>query len=356
MKPAVIIIVVAMFCLRSTAHSQTIGPTPRPVYYSVTEVGALPGERFYGAIGYSMNALGEVVGLTTLVPQTQYGLTGHAFLYRNGRTIDLGALYNPALTTRGKSINLSGEVLVETIPGELHPSGAVYKNGHFTPVTSFPNGGSFHHFAGVNDFGQITGSYTTQSISENGFVIQPNGTITTIVPGGFVESIGINDLGQIIYTDDLGLVGFLLQPGGNIVEFSFYTTALNNLGVVTGFGTENTDHSVWAFMQTATGPRTRLIVPVSFIPPGGVERTFPTAINDFNTIVGYLDGFYSGTPPVPFIYRDGKMYDLNTLISVSAGVQITHPVTINDVGQILVNGLRPGDGYTHTFILTPSFR
>jgi len=92
-------------------------------------------------------------------------------------------------------------------------------------------------------------------------------------------------------------------------------------------------------------------------PPGTATLTNPVyttlAINDFDTVVGYLTDAASGAT-LPFLYTNGKTYDPNTLVSTS--LHIDELVGINDAGQILANAFDPVTGYGHTLILNPRSR
>jgi probable HAF family extracellular repeat protein len=76
--------------------------------YSVTDIGVLPG--FTQTIGNSVNALGEVAG--SCITSGSSGYSQHAFVFRRGKMIDFGALYNPALRTTAKFVNTEGEVIL----------------------------------------------------------------------------------------------------------------------------------------------------------------------------------------------------------------------------------------------------
>jgi hypothetical protein len=101
-------------------------PAPR---YSVTDIGMLPG--YLSTVGNSIDSLGEVAGYCyasengTLVP--------HAFVYRGGKLINFGALYDPTLQTKAYFTNIKGVItILYPEPGatfavgcERYPEGAI---------------------------------------------------------------------------------------------------------------------------------------------------------------------------------------------------------------------------------------
>jgi hypothetical protein len=57
---------------------------------------------------------------------------------------------------------------------------------------------------------------------------------------------------------------------------------------------------------------------------------------------------------VPFLYSDGKMLDLNTLIAAGSDWTITNASDINDNGQIVADGFNPVLQITRALLLNPT--
>ena len=72
------------------------------------------------------------------------------------------------------------------------------------------------------------------------------------------------------------------------------------------------------------------------------------AINDSGHIVGSSGSGWD----IPFVWKDGVMTDLNTLIDPASGWTLKNATGINNNGWIIGNGIAPG-GYEHAFLLTP---
>jgi len=77
------------------------------------------------------------------------------------------------------------------------------------------------------------------------------------------------------------------------------------------------------------------------------------AINNRGQVVGYSSTSYSDPTEHAFIWDNGVMLDLNTLLDASGtGWTLEYAEGINDRGQIVGNGISLS-GLRHGFILTP---
>ena len=84
---------------------------------------------------------------------------------------------------------------------------------------------------------------------------------------------------------------------------------------------------------------------------GGPDSwVYGNGINNAGEVVGGADtatGAYHG-----FLYTNGLMQDLNSLIPADSGWEILDAKGINDTGQIAATGINP-EGYDHAVLLTP---
>jgi probable HAF family extracellular repeat protein len=55
-----------------------------------------------------------------------------------------------------------------------------------------------------------------------------------------------------------------------------------------------------------------------------------------------------------FIYSNGTLQNLNTLIPAGSGYQIQNATGINNNGQIVANAVDTATGQTHALLLNPS--
>jgi probable HAF family extracellular repeat protein len=180
----------------------------------------VPGE---GANG--INDAGQIVG--TYIDANQLE---HAYLYSGGTYTTVDDPNGPQSEARG--INKLGEIVgtwfgvSDAGPGG---HGFVYSGGTYTTLDD-PNatnifGAGFFTFAtGINDSGQIVGSYDSRGrgFPNHGFLYS-GGTYTTIddpAAPGLTNAWGINDAGQIVgdYQDNTGVVHGFLYSGGTFTN------------------------------------------------------------------------------------------------------------------------------------------
>jgi probable HAF family extracellular repeat protein len=340
------------------------GATSRAQSYTITDLGTASGDQV--SIPYGLNNLGGAVGVSetpsaanaTLFSagsDTNLGFldgqpgdnvsiangindTGqiagsalandafHAFLDSNGKMTDINSASAFPGGSRGYAINRSGQVVGL---GYLDSSGAMfhaflYSGGKMVDIG--PPGAYQASASAINDAGQIIGSSFGGTIS--GVFLYSNGQFTTLpIPSGSsgISANAINNAGQIA-----GAISFTSGAPSHAAVFS--NGAWIDLGVFPG-----------APGSTATG------------------------INSSGQVVGWARFPNTGTyhRPIPgklviFIYRNGALVDLNTLIPANSGLTIggnppaseAGTVRINDTGQILCTA-KTAAGVYHAVLLTP---
>jgi probable HAF family extracellular repeat protein len=122
--------------------------------------------------------------------------------------------------------------------------------------------------------------------------------------------------------------------------------AINDAGQVVG-DSDSSDGNLHAFLYS-NGTMTDLGTLRSFSESGAF------AINDTGQIIGYSRHYNSGggVTDRPFLYSNGVMTDLNDLLPPGSGWTLNHVLDINDLGQIVGDGLNPS-GQTPAFLMTP---
>lgn len=157
--------------------------------------------------------------------------------------------------------------------------------------------------------------------------------------GDYAAAAGINNAGQVVGTSvvqkdaSYPVSAFIYQngvmsklPGWS--DDSSGAAAINQKGQVTGFAWDGGEK---AFLYTDGSMRKLGSV--------GELLSWGTALNKLGQVVGHL-----GEPPDPvmfgFVYADGVMRDLNTLIDPALGWVVRDAVGINDAGQIAAWGCR----------------
>ena len=83
----------------------------------------------------------------------------------------------------------------------------------------------------------------------------------------------------------------------------------------------------------------------------GYEYSFAYSINSMRQIVGCVAN-NNYTCSTAFLWEDGEMVDLNTLVAGGSGLQLSEANDINERGEIAGNGVLQ-NGNNHAFLLTP---
>lgn len=249
------------------------------------------------------------------------------FLYFRGTLTDLGTLGGAIAC--GKGINSRGQVAgystltgaiddVENDHAFLYRHGVLHDLGTLTGPD--PLGNNDSAATAINNVGQVTG-YSSFS-GRN-----------TLPTHAFFFSDGL--------MSDIGTLGGLVSVGQGINDSSQVAgfSSLNALGIDHAFLYSN---GVMQDLGTLGGSD-----PQGSIPSGAV------AINSAGRITGYsyLTAGFDG-PFHAFLYTNGTMTDLNTLIDSStplpSGVYLMEGWAMNDRGAIIASA---SDG--HLYVLTP---
>ncbi len=161
------------------------GSVAGQVQYTVTDLGALPGEPYSRAT--SINASGQIVGYT-------YSLTTNverAFLFSNGTIQDLGTL--PGLASaQALHINNSGQIAGWSYTSGGASFGFVYSNGTMQSIGTLP-GGTWSQAYDINNNGQVAG-YSYVPATGGHSIVYNNGTMQDLGTSLTINSI--NDGGQ----------------------------------------------------------------------------------------------------------------------------------------------------------------
>ena len=193
------------------------------------------------------------------------------------------------------SINNLGTVVGRAVLGNGQNVG--FFRGPTGKITTFNVlGANVTQAFGINDWGQIVGTYQDATGVYHGFFREADGTFTSIdgPAATYTAAHGINDLGQIVggFLDSNGSRGFLLDPNGTMTTIdvnppdstSFQTRliGINNFGEIVGYTAGG--NSYVGFLRNAGGQVIWIEVPTAT----GPEGTQPFAINDYGRIVGYF--------------------------------------------------------------------
>lgn len=325
---------------------------PAVVYaqaYDVLDLGTLGGNQ---SEAYSLNNAGDVVGDSTL-PNGAW----RAYVYRNGRMIDLGASQGmPMAQSHGHVINDVGNIVgISTfiILGRTQICGAAWvppEQGPFGPYMcgGIDGGTGNATFFGLSNAGHITGCSQDRRGMSRAFVMYRG---ISILPtfGGEAAGYAVNNSGQVVGYAEVGggkYSGFYHQPpdqtmlmgdlgGGYSVLYD-----LNNNGVAVGMS------------YTYDGE----LHAVSYTPADGIQEIGPVdgsiaaAVNNRGDVVGFVAAQrYEDYRAA--LFTGGRTVDLNSLIDRGAGWVLLLAYDINDSGVIVGTGLH--NGQWRAYKLTP---
>ena len=380
MRPRVLASMMAIVLCSALAGTVRAGAqeqqeSAEPPRYRVINLGNPLGGT--SSIGNAMNDLGWAMGTSNLPGDT----TQHAEIWLPGLHLDLGTLGGPNSavvfanrSNRGQIVGIAEtadrDPLAETwsCAGAFFPTttqhiclGFVWQNG---AMSALPTLGGYNGFAAsVNSPGQVVGWAETtihdptcvppQVLQFEAVIWGPgNGQIQEL-PGlaGDPDSAAtaINDNGQVVGISGIcqNAVGafsakhaVLWQDGqpidlGNIGGHGWNTpTFINNQGQVVGFANESGDLvngqlaiKFHAFLWT----KERGMSDLGTLPGDALSEAL--GINEAGQIVGvsYGAGF---SHPRAFLWQNGVMMDLNSLIPTGSNLTLQVAGDIDDRGEI----------------------
>ncbi len=373
--------------LTAQNNGATQEPTSGPVLYDLTDlglVGPVPGQ------AYAVNTHSLISGAAV----TPAGAM-HAVLWYKTWKLDIGKPGLGGANSVALDLNEWGQVVGEAETNTPDPNGEDFcgfrTNGftssgsclpffwQFPRMTALPTLGGHNGWANViNDRGEAVGTAENTTPDPNCqppqvFQFKPvtwkNGHIHELPTfGGDLDGVAeaVNDNGDVVgssgdcgpFSVNLtyllarhallwqnGRVTDLGNLGGDFGNIAFF---VNNHGQVVGSSDLAGDETGHAFLWTrGTG-----IQDLGTL-PGDV---FSTAIgmNDASEIVGVsLDASYNLRA---FLWRNGRMIDLNSVVPANSPLSLMLGVTINSDGVIVGLAQQKSTGEFHGFLATPRHR
>lgn len=252
-----------------------------------------------------------------------------------------------ATQTQPTSINAKGEIVGNCIDNGNRDGFIREPSGTIVKFRVRDSGNAFSHLTmptGINDDGEVAGSYGNKKGFTLGFVRAPDGTITSFkLPGKEGGSVaGINASGTItgVFDTSMGDIGFVRTAGGALTELNVgrgqtMPQSINKKGAITGSSANNGYETV-GFVRSPSGAVTSFHV--------GSKETDPASINSSGTIAGsYFDknGNQQGFERA----ADGTIKKLH----VSGTIQIMVS-GLNDAGAI-IGMFEDTKGKFHSFVM-----
>jgi probable HAF family extracellular repeat protein len=305
---------------------KTETPQPSNTKFIISDLGTLGGGDSYAT---GINNAGLIVGKSMI----GNFVDSHAFIYSNGTMTDLGTLPGNNDNSFAHYINDLGQVV-----GDSNGQAFLFSNG---AMSAIHNGYAY----GINKNGQIVGDYYSSSGYNHAYLFS-SGHLTDLgtFGGNYSYAYGINDLGQVVGQADTN--------NGDSRAFFFSNGLMTDLGVSGRATGINNSGQIVGFMTTPSGQNHAFIGTTRMIDIGtlsGDTDSFPTGINSFGQVVGQS----VSSPGVfrAFLYRNGQMMNLNSMVQTLGGWTLTSATGINDVGEIVGTGIV--NGHHRAFLLTP---
>ena len=352
----------------------------------ITDLGALPGGDVSQAVWISANGLtvgmsenGEFDPLVPGFPEVR------GVLWRGGGIIDLGTLPEGGYESLANAVNNRGQAVgfaFNTVPDPCSLIGFptqtrafIWQDGAMQDLGTL--GGSDANAELINDRGQIAGLSYTDSINPatgcptwHPFLWQ-NGTMvdTGTLGGAFADVRFLNQRGEV--------VGWSTLAGDQTFHpFLWSKGQLIDLGTLGGDNGETNwinDRGDIVGRADLPGPTPQLhdavlwkdgkVVDLGVLPGDSCSNAY--FVNSHGQVVGTSENqqFCMVSPdPVgqhAFLWEQGTMVDLNTLIPPGASLDLTYAVAINGRGEIAGFGVPPNcapEDYElcgHAYMLIP---
>jgi probable HAF family extracellular repeat protein len=317
--------------LNATAH--VAGTSGEVAFHYVNgmkeELGSLLGGKMSRA--YSINNLADVVGDSTF---DDSGIR-HATFFTKVAAIDLGTLATsgPAEYSVARQVNDSREVVGfvggTTLDSDSTQAFLWTQADGMRPLGTL--GGHYSQALAISNTRFITGSaqLTNESFVRHAFIWKTKG--------------GMRDLGTLASGHPIVGLGSESSCG----------TAINDAGHVVGYsGHDESNQRVRAFLHNG-----KSMIDLGSLKATESDTSAAFGINAKDEVVGTSYGNKVGGELVPlaFLYKDGVMYDLNTLVDLSAApYQLQSATAINDAGQIVVQAINLETSEIRGLLLTPN--
>lgn len=330
--------------------------------WTLLDLGTLGGSETFAD---SINDLGQIVGTSRLANDDG----SHAFFYANGVMQDISPINSGDIRGGRLGLNNLGYIASGLVVGDAYYP-AIYQpqSGQVTTLGSL---GCMSGFTGaataINDSGLIVGySYLSPGGTRHAFAYR-NGSMTDLGSlGGYSGALAINSSGVSVgfASDTPGGFGRAVVWANNSIldisnGFESEARGINDVGQVVGQATGPTGTHEGFLWSNGTTEN------LGTLPTGRNSEAY--SINNRGDVVGSADVISSitfETNPITrevtittnyhnhaFLYSNGSMVDLNSLISTNSGWELYYAYGINNSDQIVGWGSIDGGQHFRSFLL-----
>ena len=331
--PPVLLLVSA---LAAAAPKAAVKPAPR---YALTDLGPLPAVA--DEVSLPINDSGQVAGWAT-----SDGQSVHAVLWTEGKPRDLGvpkgfrSSLAHGLNDKGEAVGWAGanRVLVDSA-AVTHA--CLFAGGQVTDLGTL--GGRDSKAFGINDAGRIVGVSDRADGTRHAFLFE-KGHMADLggLPGGkFSMAYAVNAKGSIAGVAEAAghrLHGVLwvrgkisdlgALPGGG----ASLAYALNASGQAVGSAETGNEYHATRDTELADGTRPSAVNTLQDLGTLGADPAAAFGINDQGQIVG--GSSLSTIVHHAFLWENGRMSDLNSLMPPHSGWTLISATGINHAAQI----------------------
>ena len=287
--------------------------------------------------GYALNNSGQVAGFASTIGDAEF----HPVVTTGNTLLDLGTLGGAFSLANG--LNDAGTVVGQS---DVLPSGSGYHAFLIVSGSAMRDlgtlGGSFSSAVKINNAGQVIGNSTTASDStshaflHNGSAMLDLGTLG----GQSSMAVALNETGQVTGESTIAgeetraflFDGTVLQNLGTLGGTLSRGVDINNAGQVIGNSTLAGDADSHGFIHNNGA--------LQDLGTFGGSSSMARDLNNLGQVVGASTD--ANSRQRAFLWENGTMTDLNTLLPANSGWELADARFINDNRQIVGEGLYQG--------------